>query len=334
MQHARVGRRRVTGRTLSVRRGLQLSLLLLAPLGRADTALLASVGGVDIDVPFFTRRASLVAPFQWAQLGDHWPERRRRFLEEVLIPEALLSLAAEHTLSGVPAAADLALTEALYADLQAQVAAEKLSPDSVAEFYAQNQAHYATPRTLYLWRILVRTEPEARALLEKLGAPTDAMWSQLARDSSIDEATNMRAGSLGYVASDGQTHMPEVRVSPLLFAAADAVKDGQLVPQPIAEGRGFAVIWRRASRPAMLRSLADVAQGISMRLLDQRLASESSALIERLRSAHLRDHQPERAASYEPVVTDPPRRRLPRVAAPLEPKPVKLIPEPTDRGLR
>ena len=46
-----------------------------------------------------------------------------------------------------------------------------------------------------------------------------------------------------------------MRVDPGLFAAADKVKDGELVKEPVKEGTKFAVIRRRGSLEASTRTL-------------------------------------------------------------------------------
>jgi peptidyl-prolyl cis-trans isomerase C len=143
----------------------------------------------------------------------------------------------------------------------------------------------------------------------------------------------MRAGNLGRVAADGQTHMPELRVLPALFAAADRVQDGELVGAPVPEGDGFAVVWRRASHPARESSPADVATTIAARLSEQRSAAARAELIATLRREHLTEHQPERVASFEPRFPEPGALR-PRQSGELPSRPVRLLPELTDRGLR
>jgi hypothetical protein len=320
------------GRTLACAVGLVLGSASCFSLARAGTSLLASVGALQIDTDTFTRRASRLAPFQWARFGATWPERRRRFLDELLIPEALLEAEAGRLPRGSASARDTALSEALLAELRAEVMGSTVSAEDVARYHALHQRHYETPRSLLLWRILVRTDAEARALIEQLGQPKESEWSQLARERSIDVATHMRGGSLGYVAASGQSHFPQVRVSPALFAAADRVPDGALVREPVVENDGFAVLWRRASRAAEARPLLDLTPQIQARILEQRHAAAYTELIERLRREHLALHQPELLAGFAPELAEPPPRTYERASAPTHP--VRLLPQPTDRGLR
>ena len=310
-----------------------LGAALLVSLAHAGPRTLARVGPFEIDASSFEQRAELLAPFQWAQLGNTWEEQRRRFLDEVLIPEALLQAHAAGTKRDLAGPRARALSEVLLLDLQAQVSTQPPSDLELRHHYEQHRRHYETPRGILIWRILLKGEPEARELIAKLGAPKEAEFRRLARDLSIDEATCMRAGTLGYVASDGQTHLPQVRVSPALFAAADQVRDGELVPEPVREGDRFAVVWRRASRPAQTQSLEEVSGAVRAQLEEQKLVEETRKLIERLRTSELRDLQPAALHGFEPRLAEPvasPARA--REAAPV--RSVRLLPRATDRGLR
>jgi peptidyl-prolyl cis-trans isomerase C len=307
--------------------------LSLASLAATDAVPLATIGPLAIDVATFRQRAARVARLQWPAFGATWPEQRRRFLDDVLIPEALLTLSAERESPGLPAARDVALARTFATALTEEASHEVPSDPEVLEYYARHRREIGTPRTLTLWRILLPSEAEARAVIAGLAPPTAAAFSRLARDRSLDRATHMRSGSLGEVGADGQTRVPELRVSPALFEAADRVRDGELVPEPVPEGDAFAVVWRRASHPAEGQALADAAPLIRARLTEERAASARGGLLEALRREHLREYHPERAAAYEPSFAEPAESSRRSGAASTTARP-RLLPEPTDRGLR
>lgn len=328
-------RRRGVSGPLRNRGGLVVRLsLLLGALAVADTDTLARVGPLTIDADRFRQRAALVSALAWPELGATWAEQRRRFLTDVLIPELLFALAAEREPAALPAARNRALARALTAALDADAARDTPDEGDVRDYRARHESEFVTPRALSLWRILVASAPEARALIAELRAPTPAAFSRLARERSIDHATHMRAGNLGQVRADGQTEMPELRVAPALFEAADRVQDGQLVPEPVREGEAFAVIWRRASHPAHAESVADVTAFISARLMEERAGEAHRTLLDRLRREQLGEHHPERLVAIVPSFPEPgsPARRHPAVLA--DGVPPRLLPEPTDRGLR
>jgi peptidyl-prolyl cis-trans isomerase C len=315
------------------RRGLSLPLsLLLGGVAVADTATLAQVGPLAIDAARFRQRAALVSALEWPELGATWPEQRRRFLD-VLISELLLTLAAEREPSALPTAPSRALARTLTAALDADAARAVPEEAEVRAYHARYQSEFVTPRALGLWRILLGSEAEARAVIAELRVPTTAAFSRLARERSTDHATHMRAGNLGQVQADGQTQIPELRVAPALFEAADRVRDGELVPEPVREGEAFAVVWRRASHPARAESIAQATPFITARLIEERAAAAHRELLEALRREHLGEYHPERVAAIPPSFPEPGGRRPPG-AAPAGSEPPRLVPEPTDRGLR
>jgi peptidyl-prolyl cis-trans isomerase C len=329
---SRVGRRRQAPRVLGS--ALVLLGLLAAGLGLADGRdVLARVGAITIDMPAFQRRAGLVAELDWPTLGSSWPEQRRRLLDDVLVAEALLAQSAAQAPPALPTARDRALALALEGALREQAA----GPAGAAEldaYAARYRRELTTPRALSLWRILVPNEADARALIARLTPPTEAAFSRLARDASIDLATRMRAGNLGRVFADGDTAVPELRVSPVLFAAAERVRDGELVPEPIAEGSAFAVLWRRASHPERALKAADERRLIETRLAAERSARLTDELLAGLRRTGLADYHPERAAGHVPHFDEPPAGGRHRALGEQPSGPVRLAPEPTDRGLR
>lgn len=305
-----------------------------AGLALGDGGPLATVGSIPIDASTFRQRASRVGALDWAELGVAWPEQRRRFLDDVLIAEALLALAAERPPPALPSARDRALARTLDAAIVQEASQLAPSDADVRAYRERHRAEFQTPRALGIWRILLATEADARAVIGELAPPTADAFSRLARERSIDRATHMRAGNLGLVAADGQTAVPELRVAPALFAAADRVRDGELVPEPVREGDHFAVVWRRTTRAATASPDATVAAAIAARLGEARASAARQRLLESLRRDHLGEYHPDAAAAYEPSFpeTTAVRSRSRQEATPGTTP--RLRPELTDRGLR
>jgi peptidyl-prolyl cis-trans isomerase C len=308
----------------------------LLGLGLAPAAApsVARVGSRSIDAATFSLRAGRLAPFQRARFGATWPEQRRQLLERELVRDALFEIEASAQDSSLGSARDNALARALLLQLEQGVQSAGVPNEQIASYYAEHRQSYELPRSILIWRILLRQEADARALLHELGTPQESTWSRLARERSIDTATHMRSGSLGYVAQDGQTHMPQVRVSPALFAAAERVHDGEIVPQPVAEGDAYAVVWRRGSRAAQPSQLAAVSEDIGALLGAAKLASKAQTLIERLRRESVRDYQPGPLAGFEPRSSDALGSRAAPLAKTPPMRPVTLTPRATDSGLR
>jgi len=308
--------------------------VLVLGFARAAAPSLARVGSLSIDVATFSARAARLAPFQRALFGASWSVQRRQFLERELVREALLEVEASGEDRRLSSARDAALARALLQEIEQRLHTAGVPAEQIASYYAEHRQSYEAPRSILIWRILVHQEAEARALLHELGTPSEATWSRLARERSVDTATHMRSGSLGYVAPDGQTHMPQVRVAPALFAAAERVPDGELVPQPVVEGDAYAVVWRRGSRAPQPSQLAAVSADISAVLEAGKFASEAQALTEQLRRDSVRDYQPALLAGFEPRSIDVLEPGQPGRTNALETRSVSLSPRASDTGLR
>jgi peptidyl-prolyl cis-trans isomerase C len=114
---------------------------------------------------------------------------------------------------------------------------------------------------------------------------TLARWNELAREHSVDRATALRGGNLGYLGPDGSSNEPSVRVEPALFAAAARVKDGEFVPEPVKEGEGFAAIWRRGTLPAVHRTVEEETTAIRQVLARKKIEEKTRSLLKDLRES-------------------------------------------------
>jgi peptidyl-prolyl cis-trans isomerase C len=240
-------------------------------------------------------RIAAVPSFQRLTFGQTPETIRRRFLDEVMVPEVLVSLAAARAqLDQQPSvrfAVDRVLARAVVRATTARLGpASSVAPGDVQAYFEANRARYEAPERYQIWRILCRTREDARAVLAAARAdPSPKAFSDLARDHSQDKATFLRAGDLGFVAEDGSSNEPGVRVDPSVVRAARTVADGALVPQPVAEGDLFAVVWRRGTIAASKRTVDQVAPQIRDAVLKARVKDETDRLIADLRAARLRD---------------------------------------------
>ncbi|MFC1642722.1 peptidylprolyl isomerase [Myxococcota bacterium] len=267
------------------------------PSANADSGspVVLRVGSAQLTLRELQERLAAVPAFQVAAWGT--PEQaKRRFINEVLVRELLLGQeAAAQQLERSPAVAQrmaATLARTLAEDIERQVSREHpVTPEEVRrEFDAQKQK-LSVPRRLRLFRILVSDASLVGSILaESRGRDGLSRWARLARDKSLDRATRMRSGDLGFVRADGTTDVPTVRVAPALFAAADRVSDGELVPQPVKEGERLAVVWRRGSLRARIPSLELHAPAIERQLLRQRVHQALAVLVERLRTQYAKVH--------------------------------------------
>jgi peptidyl-prolyl cis-trans isomerase C len=272
--------------------------LVVARIGAAPLERTITAGALD-------DRLSALPPFQRATLGSTPQEVRRAFLDKVLVPEALLALAGEaRQLSHDPRTSnevDRVLSRATVRALRERVGPASAIPMAdVQKYYDENRARYDTPERYQVWRILCKTREDAALVLEEAKKdPTPKAFGALAREHSLDKATNLRDGNLGFLTLEGTSNEPGLRVDPAIVRAAQGVHDGELVPAPVAEGDGFSVVWRRGTIAANRRSVDDVAAQIRDTLWRARVKDGTDRLLESLRTAKLRDYDPSLADSID-----------------------------------
>ncbi len=273
-----------------------LALVIAPPLAaQADDPVVVTVGKATIKQGELERRLAAMPAFQLKRYGDDPMAIKRAFLEKDLIPEVLLSLdttEAEAAKSpSVRADIRAAKLQALQRSIDAELAAEQPVTDAdVERYYREHERRFKTPERIKLWRILVGSEAEAKELLKTAKAAGDVKtWSNLAREKSLDKATHMRDGDLGFVLPDGRTSVPRVEVDSALFVAAAPLKNGEFAPEPVKEGQRWAVVWRRGSMAAVERTLEAEAPSIRRLLERERTRKKLDGLVASLTQAHVRD---------------------------------------------
>ena len=285
-----------------VRLCLSVSTLLCAvPAASADhEAAVVQVGKQSMSVSELQRRWLELPAFQRQALGKTDKQRLEAYINRFVVPDLLLSQTAVDTASVSPERRRIiertVLEQAMTARIRKQ--SEVSSPVTDADIKDYLEAHrqdFDRPERLRLFRILVATEADAQALLQKLrGLPDFDTWRNLARDKSLDRATNMRGGELGFVTADGKTDVPELQVDPALFAAAARLKDGEIGKMPIREGTKFAIVWRRGHVAAVRADPKTLAPTIRAHLREARAAQAFDETLTQLKSKYVKDLDPKR----------------------------------------
>jgi peptidyl-prolyl cis-trans isomerase C len=305
---------------------------------RADSdshAVVATVGSAEITAAALEKRMKLIPDFQLATLGKTPEEQKRNFLEQVMVTETLLAEGARAKKLDESPAVRERMDEALrVARLSLLKVEMTVTQDEVAAFYVQNQGRFDSPDRVAVFRILCRSRDEASGVLaDAKQSGSLPRWNELARERSIDRATALRGGNLGFLAADGSSSEPSVRVDPALFAAASHVKDGEFVAEPVKEGDAFAVIWRRGSLPAVHRSVEDETVAIRQVLARKKLEEGSKELLEGLRAKHKVAEQPQLVDAIEIDANGTVVQRKRPGAVPSKPS-TPPAPSATPRGLR
>jgi peptidyl-prolyl cis-trans isomerase C len=286
-----------------MRRGSSIALVLASFLAFRPTnaqpaveGVVARVGTADaVTSASLAARIAAMPPFQRAAFGRTGPEVARRYLEDVVVPERLVEAAARSDrLAEKPAVAlavDRVLSGATVRAVRARVGSPStVAADEVRAYYEANRARYDAPERYKVARVLCRTRDEALAVIAAARADsTPKAIAALAREHSQDKGTNLRGGDLGFVTEDGTSDEPGLKVDPAVVRAARSVADGELVPQPVAEGDLFAVVWRRGTIAARKHTADDVAPEIRDAVAKARVKEETDRLLAALHASRVRD---------------------------------------------
>jgi peptidyl-prolyl cis-trans isomerase C len=276
-----------------------LTLVAASALGVDPNAIVVQVGEHKVSVSELERRWQALPAFQRRALGTSAQSRLRTFIDRWVVPELLLVQSPRapdiRTSSRVQTAQQSILQQALADDLRSRT--EKQTPVTDGDVKAYFEAHrdlFDKPERLRLFRILLADQKDAEELIGKLkNAPAFDTWRNLAREKSLDRATSMRAGELGFVSADGKSDIVELQVNPALFAVAARLKDGEMTKQPINEGNKFAILWRRGHIAAEPATLAAHETAIFEHLRQARDQAALGALVSELKTKFVRDQRPE-----------------------------------------
>ena len=265
-----------------------------------------------------SRRLAALPSYQLSRYGGTAEEQKKKFVQEVLVPEMLFGEEAlARKLDADPKLKDKvreSLRDAVDRNLREEaLKAQPITPEEIQKYYDDNKARYETPKRIKIWRIQVPDEPAAKAIIALAkGADGPKRWSDEARERSLDKATAQRSGDLGFVRPDGSTDVPRVHVDPAVYAAADKVADGAVVPQPVKEGEAFSVIWRRGSIEATNRSLKDETDSIRQVLERRRIETARQDLLRKLKTEQVKESHPELLQHIEIENASPQRRDMMR----------------------
>lgn len=278
--------------TAFARTALTFALFTPAVLA-ADTKPVATVGSASVSGGELSRRLASIPDFQRTALADSPDKLKRVVLETRLIPELLDAQEAERTKLDQRPALVARRREILRQALERALARETaqktpVTSDDIKAYFEANRARFETPRRIRVWRILTDDEALARKIIADCqGVDGLKRWSQYARENSIDTATQLRDGDLGFVHEDGKTDAPTLRVDPALFASADHLADGELAKEPLKEGSHWAVIWRRGSAAAITRTVQQEQGSIRQVLERERVAEAREAFLAELHAKYV-----------------------------------------------
>jgi peptidyl-prolyl cis-trans isomerase C len=286
------------GHLCSLRRVSMRSVLLVlcaaypAALSADDTARRSAValtqGKVTFSVGEVEDALAHVPAFQLRAFGNTESEVRHAFVERQFITDLLLARGAEKNAAGSDAWVTLKVKQAAANAARRSALVGEITQEAVDAYYAEHKDEFVREERILVWRILMASREEAVTLLKSLkAAGTVKAFTEAARDKSLDKASYLRSGNLGFLLPDGASAEAKLKMDPALVKAAHAVKDGEFVADVVAEGEAFAIVWRRGSTPRSETSLAQATPVIREKLAAVHHEKAERALIERLRKERL-----------------------------------------------
>jgi peptidyl-prolyl cis-trans isomerase C len=275
--------------------GLALTLLLGVVPSPADqpSDVVVTVGESSVTAKELSERLKKYPPYQIATLGKTPQEIRKTFVEKVIVPELLQYEEAKRRKLDAEDPGRRRVIGVLQKAVEEQVKDEaaQISPVDIANYYDSNRHRFNTPKRIKIWRIVVPTEADAKKIIAEVsGVDLQSLnkWNEAAKKSA-DKSTALRNGELGFVTPDGQTDTPQLKVDPAIYAAADKVKDGEIVKDPVKEGERWSVIWRRGSLEPVVRSLAQESPNIQKILGREKVEEAVGKLIKQLRDEKVKN---------------------------------------------
>jgi peptidyl-prolyl cis-trans isomerase C len=287
-------------RSLSLCAMLTLSTARSAEDPRRQTAVLTQ-GATVITVADIEDALAKVPMFQLTSMGGSALEIQKTFLEDMFTRNVLLAKAAEKNgLANDPLIA-VQMKRALGNATMRQTSKGVLIEDAqVASYYAAHASEFAQEERILVWRILVATREEALTLLKLLKADgTVKAFTEAAREKSLDKASYLRSGNLGFLMPDGTSVEAKLKMDLNLVKAAQKVRDGEIVQEPVQEGEAFAIVWRRGSTQKTMQTAEEASRTIRENLL--RLAREQarSDFLAKLRKDKVTDYETAPLSAFE-----------------------------------
>lgn len=258
-------------------------------------AVVAKVGQREITAGELEDRLAQVPRFQLSEFGGTADEIRRKFLTDIVLKDALLAQAASDRKLTSEMPTEGRISRALSGATLRKVKADagdpgQISPEEVRAYYDNNKARFDTSERVLVHRILCKTLAEAGVVIEAFKKdPTPRVFAELAREHSQDHTSGMRGGNLGFATADGKSNEAGVVVDPAVMKAAFAVKDGELVQQPVPEAGMFAVVWRKGTVAASHRNFEEVISQIRETMWKDKLETARKKLIEDLREKNVKE---------------------------------------------
>ncbi len=277
----------------------------------------ARVGDATVTVGDIEDAINKQSPFLRARYRDR---AKLRELADSLVRFELMAAAAEREGYGDRAAVVRAVQqdivqELIRVEVDQRITRESITDEEVRTYYESHTEEFSRREMVRARHILFDSREAAEAVLREAREADTRTFRQLARQHSIDTETKLRGGDLRYFDREGRAagaRDEDPPVDAALVEAAFALTEvGSVSSDPVQVGEHWSIIKLTGRRPAEVRTLEQVADGIRLRLWRERRQEAVEELVRRLRQEHPPEIHAERARAIrlDPL---PPASSLPR----------------------
>jgi peptidyl-prolyl cis-trans isomerase C len=248
---------------------------------------LAKVGAREITLGEFAATLERMDPFE--RLRYQSAERRKQLLDELIDLELLAEEARRRGLDKQPETQER-VRQMLRDELLAQVRSGGAAPGDISEadarrYYDEHRDDFREPERRRVAHVVVRTEAEAKQLLEKASRASPAEWGKLVAEKSRDARGKAVAlppelsGDLGIVGPPGHPRGENPNVPEPLRAAVFEIENvGGVLPRVVPASGGFHVVRMTGKTDARDRTFADAERSIRVALVQARIRAREAEL--------------------------------------------------------
>jgi DNA-directed RNA polymerase subunit F len=263
-----------------------------APPGKLTPELarqvLAKVGDREITLGDYAETLERMDPFE--RLRYQSPERRKQLLNEIIQVELLAEEAQRRGLDKLPETQERVrqmLRDELLRDMRQSVPAPAEIPDAeVHAYFDSHHDEFKEPERRRVAHLLLGSEAQAKAALQKALGASAADWGKLVTQVSLDKppqssgpAPTELAGDLGIVGPPGHPRGANPRVPDALRSAVFEIdKLGGVLDRVVSESGHFHVVRMTGRTEARDRSYQDAERTIRVALVQQRIRTRETEL--------------------------------------------------------
>ncbi|HET7541038.1 MAG TPA: peptidylprolyl isomerase [Polyangiaceae bacterium] len=263
--------------------------VLTTELGRQ---VLAKVGDRDITLADYAETLERMDPFE--RLRYQSPDRRKQLLNEIIQVELLAEEAKRRGLDKLPETQERIrqmLRDELLRDLRQKMPGPSDIPEAeVRAYFDSHHEEFKEPERRRVAHLLLASEAQAKAALQKALGASAADWGKLVAQVSLDKpppssgpTPTELAGDLGIVGPPGHPRGANPRVPEALREAVFAIDQlGGVLDHVVVESGHFHVVRMTGRTEARDRSYQDAERTIRVALVQQRIRAREAELEQEL----------------------------------------------------